>query len=95
MKTLRTAQLLMEARAERDQAIAERDALREAAGAFLAKTQEVHVCHRCAKIATKRIWLKPGSSWFSCDDHAGDCHREDLPHAASLRTLRQLLGDAP
>lgn len=68
--------------AERDVAEAKFKALHEAAGEFLAKTQEVHVCHRCEKIATKRVWIKLGLNWFSCDDHVGDCHAQDLPHAA-------------
>lgn len=65
--------------------------LQDAAGALLSNAQEVHVCHRCAKIATKRVWIKLGLNWFSCDDHVGDCHAQELPHAAPLRTLRKLL----
>lgn len=66
----------------------------DAARGLLASMHDVHVCHACRAIATRRLWNEPGMSWFGCDEH-GATHSEDLPHAPSIRALRALLEGKP
>ena len=86
------------AEVERDDALAEAlfalGDLQNATGALLASMHDVHVCHACRAIATRRLWNEPGMSWFGCDEH-GATHSEDLPHATALRGLSALLEGKP
>lgn len=71
----------------------EHKVIREALGAMIPSLSEVHVCHFCPAIATRRLWISRGMSWFGCDDHKGNAHHEeDLPFARAFRALRALLG---
>lgn len=98
---LRGARILAEARAERDQAIAERDALREAAAALVADLESKYGDwpRFCGAPFCERVALHDDGDTVACDEHQEDLIRDDglrnLSYAAPLRALRKLLEQKP
>lgn len=71
----------------------ERDKLRAAARAFL-EDASMPQCGACREQGVIRIVTRKYRGWFACDQHDSGLGWKDLPHAASLRALRALLGGA-
>lgn len=104
---IRAAQMIAEARAERDAARAALEELREAARALLRTLLEtledralwgcdcagLPGAEECEGIATARAYDRADTTDLcdSCAAHLDRSHLEDFPHASALRTLRKLL----
>lgn len=78
---------------ERNKLEAERDELRAAVRAFL-EDASMPQCGACREQGVIRIVTRQYRGWFACDQHDSGLGWKDLPHAASLRALRALLGGA-
>lgn len=88
---IRAAQMIAEARAERDDAQADLTQIREAARELVEALASDHGarpwgCHECGVLATRT-----GADLSYCDDCDPGGFTGDLSHAPALRTLRKLL----